>query len=443
MTVSPPHDPASPASSAPVARAAPVSATERVEALDVLRGLALFGVFWMNLTGFAGRGLMATDRQLLELPTAALDLPLVELGRWLGMDKANTTFAFLFGLGFYLQLQRAEARGTDFEPIYRRRLWVLLFFGTLHLMFLWTWDILHLYALAGFALLALRRSSDRMLLWGGLALSVLGRVLQETYTAFVMEPLGFPNPYGAAAVLARQKLAAAGDYPGLVVSFAEFTWIDWLVGGGLLSWIFYALGRFMLGAWVGRRGWMQNTSTHLAGFRRVLRWTLPAGLILEGLWRLGNIHGRNGVLPTWPHWHTVAEGFHFVAVPVLAAGYICAAVVGLHTQLGRQLLAPFAPVGQMALTNYATQSFVYGFVLFKIGPGLGLAGKIGFTLCTAIVIVGFALQMILSRWWLARFRFGPLEWAWRGLTYGAWPTMRLHTATALASAATRAETHSS
>ena len=81
--------------------------------------------------------------------------------RWLVADKANTIFAFLFGLGFYLQMQRLQLRGVDFERLYKRRLTVLLFIGFLHLFFVWTWDILHLYALAGFILLPLRRLSNR------------------------------------------------------------------------------------------------------------------------------------------------------------------------------------------------------------------------------------------------------------------------------------------
>src|SRR6188768_4291363 len=134
---------------------APVTPAERVEVMDVLRGVALFGVFLMNMAPFAGTPIMATEQQLLSLPTAGYDFALLDVLRWLVMDKANTIFAFLFGLGFYVQMQRLEARGADFERLYRRRLTVLLVIGFLNLFFLWTWDILHLYALAGFILLPL------------------------------------------------------------------------------------------------------------------------------------------------------------------------------------------------------------------------------------------------------------------------------------------------
>ena len=79
----------------------------------------------------------------------------------------------------------------------------------------------------------------------------------------------------------------------------------------------------------------------------------------------------------------------------------------------------------MALTNYLTQSLVIGFVLFGIGPGLALAGKIGTAAVTGIVVGFFALQVIVSRWWLSHFAYGPVEWVWRALTYGERPAMKL------------------
>lgn len=404
----------------------PVSASERVEEMDVLRGVALFGVFLMNFTGFAGQGLMATEQQLLSLPSIALDASTHGLLGWLVEDKANTLFAFLFGLGFYLQMQRLESRGADFERIYKRRLTVLLVLGLIHFFFLWTWDILHLYALAGFALLGMRRLSNRTLLVGGLMLAFFSRTLHEWIADVAGADIkfGWPDPYGDAAVLARQQVSIAGDYLGLVRVFAEYDWVDYILNGLLIAWLLYALGRFMLGAWVGRHGWIQRAGECLPGFRRVMRLALPAGLILEGIASALGVHEEGGRLPEWDHWKTLASSLHLLAAPILATGYLCAIVVGLHTSLGRRLLAPFAHVGRMALTSYVTQSFFIAFVLFGVGPGLALAGKIGTTLVLGIVIVVYGAQVAFSRWWLARFRYGPLEGLWRALTYGSWPAMR-------------------
>jgi uncharacterized protein len=130
------------AGSAGDSRSAPVDLAERVADLDVLRGVALFGVFLVNMVGFAGDGVMATADQLAVLRSAPLDGVMYQVVVWWFGDKANSIFAFLFGLGFYFQMTRLEGRGLDFQRIYRRRLTVLLALGMLNLFFFWSWDIL-------------------------------------------------------------------------------------------------------------------------------------------------------------------------------------------------------------------------------------------------------------------------------------------------------------
>lgn len=409
----------------PVTTSGPVGAADRVAELDVLRGIALYGVFTMNMVFFGNQAILATEQQLLSLPTAGLDFAVREVVGWLMADKANTLFAFLFGLGFYLQMQRAEAAGRDFERLYLRRLTVLLAFGLVHVLFIFFWDILTIYALAGFLLFALRRASNRVLLVGGLLLAVTARAAFELLAEYggSSEWAGLPPAYADGAILLRQKLALAGDYPGLVRAFAGANLYD-LLSGVLLGWVLYALSRFMLGAWVGRQGWLQRAGDYLPGFRRVLKVALPAGLIGEGLIAIIRIYVPGGRLPDWDYWPVVEEVGHLITAPVLAAGYVCAIVVGLHTPGWRRWLAPFRHVGRMALSNYVAQSFICGFVFFGIGPGLGLAGRIGTAALLLGVTAAFAGQVLLSRWWLAHFRYGPLEWTWRGLTYGAWPRWR-------------------
>jgi len=399
---------------------APVSAAERVEALDVLRGVALFGVFLMNFEGFAGANLMATESQLLSLPTAGFDFALKSVLDWLVMDKANTIFAFLFGLGFYLQMTRLEARGADAHSLYRRRLTVLLIIGVLHMVFLWNWDILHLYALAGFFLLAFRRMSDRALVIVGLLLAVFGRTAVKTMLEF-SAGTGDTDWYSEAMALERQALSIAGDYWGLVRHFKDEMIGDYLLSGMLVGWLAYALGRFFIGAWVGRRGFVEHSVRFLPQWRRVRSVALPAGLVLEGAAVLLADVDRGMVFPLR---ELLAWAIHLVAVPVLAAGYVAAIVMGLQGRAAR-VLGWFAPAGRMALTNYLSQSLVFGFVLFGVGPGMSLAGKTGAMAVFGIVLVVYAVQVLFSRWWLGRFAYGPMEWLWRALTYGYSPPMLL------------------
>jgi len=403
--------------------AAPVSAAERVQLMDVLRGMALFGVFLVNFTAFAGAPIMATEQQLLSLPTGPFDLALFDVLGWLFADKANTIFAFLFGLGFALQLQRVEERGVDFEALYRRRLTVLLVIGLVHFFFVWTWDILHLYALAGFLLLPLRRLSNRALLITGVLLAAFGRTTQKALAEFGTPGSwsGLPGGYADSDVLLRQQISASGDYFHLVGNFFEWVFVDYIASGLILGWLAYALGRFLIGAWVGRHGWVTRAADFLPGWRQLFRVALPAGLLLEGF---ATLVAKSSWLPEWEHREFLADALHLLAVPVLAAGYVAAIVVAFQGRAGQRLLSPFAAVGRMALTNYLTQSLVLGFVLFGIGPGLALAGKIGTAKIVGIVIGFFALQIAVSRWWLGRFAYGPMEWVWRAFTYGERPAMK-------------------
>lgn len=395
---------------------APVASAERIQVMDVLRGVALFGVFLMNLVPFASAPIMATEQQLLSLPTAPWDFALLQVLRWLFTDKANTIFAFLFGLGFYLQMQRLEARNVDFGAVYLRRLTVLLVLGCLHLFLVWTWDILHLYALAGFLLFAMRQLPTRDLLGLGILLALVGRTAQKVLAEF--DPggnwVGLPGGYAESDVLLRQQISASGDYLALVQNFFGWAFFDYLASGMILGWLCYALGRFLIGAWVGRHGWIERAREYLPGWRRVRGPALLAGLVLEGgAVMLGHAAWLEGV----PRREFIADCIHLVSVLILATGYVAALVVAFEGGRLRAWLAPFAWAGRMALTNYLMQSLVIGFVLFGVGPGLNLAGRIGTCALTGIVVVTFALQVVFSRWWLSRFAHGPAEWLWRRLTY--------------------------
>jgi uncharacterized protein len=342
--------------------------------------------------------------------------------RWLFSDKANTIFAFLFGLGFYLQMQRLEARNVDFGAVYLRRLAVLLVIGIAHLFLLWTWEILHLYALAGFLLFALRNLPTRDLLGIGILLALIGRTAQKALAEF--DPGGYwtalPGGYSDSEVLLRQQLSQSGDYAGLVGNFFGWAFFDYFVSGMIIGWLCYALGRFLIGAWVGRKGWIERARDFLPGWRRVRGPALLAGFMLEGL---AVMLAFAPWLPEFAHRQFIGDCVHLVAVLVLATGYVALLVVAYEGGRGRAWLEPFAWAGRMALTNYLVQSLVIGFVLFGVGPGLALAGKIGTCALTGIVVVVYAMQMLISRWWLAYFAYGPMEWVWRAMTYGKLPAI--------------------
>ena len=394
--------------------AGPVGEADRVSELDMLRGFALLGVLLVNIVGFASAGIMSTADQLAALPTADVDRITETLINWLLRDKANTLFATLFGLGFYLQIARNGGRPGFVRRFSRRLAWLLLF-GIINVGFIWIWDILHLYALAGFVLLAVRNWSTRALVIVGFALAVV----DVHWLEFVNHQLGVTletwPAYSDAAVLERQAVSQAGNYWGLVVQFWRFNLADWYDNWGIVAWGIYALGRFMLGAAIGRTGVLDDVAGLAPRLPRIALWTLLPGLSVALVMAL--IYSGY-----WAPFGAESELYAGLVRPgtalLQAAGYASLLVMAWHNGLGRRLLAGFQPVGQMALTNYLAQGLLYGFVLFGVGPGLALAGQIGATALVAVSLAFFAGQMLFSRWWLARFRYGPMEWLWRWLTYG-------------------------
>ena len=261
---------------------APITAKDRVGELDVLRGFALLGVMTINLWEFGGESVTITADQLAALPNAALNSSIEFWLRLFVSDKANTLFACLFGMGFWIQMERLEARGAPFRSIYFRRAGILLIFGWLHFFLLFSWDVLHVYGIAAFILLFSRKLSARTMLVVGGALLLFAKPL----ISGVFEWSGVSVTLDAitsadSEVLARQAAAQSGDFVTFMGLMAENNWLGWIMNGGPVAWIAYATGRFYIGAWIARKGWIQNASTNLAPFRRVLWPTLVLCLAFE------------------------------------------------------------------------------------------------------------------------------------------------------------------
>ncbi len=398
--------------------AEPVTSRERVGELDVLRGFALLGVLLVHCYTWPGPPFLTTEAQFDALSSSGADQIAEFLITWLFYDKANTLFAFLFGVGFWVQMQRMEEKGGDFRSIYLRRLTVLLAFGLVHLFTIWPFDILHLYALAGFALFALRTVGNRTLLIGGIILALVARPLSDfLFDAWGISGPAFDRAYSDTAILARQNAGSVGE---AIAAFARLPLADFFASGMIVGWFFYVLGRFMLGAYVARCGWLQRAAELLPRYRFWLLVALPLGLAGEFVVTALQLETFAALAP----FAALETPLHFLSVPMLALGYVCLLVLLFHSRFS-VIARIFAPVGRIALTNYVTQSFAIGFVLYKFDPALGLIGTIGPAQLLAVGMAIFAAQILVSHLWLSRFTYGPLEWCWRALTYGARPAMRI------------------
>ena len=403
----------------PRAAAVPLAERARIAELDVIRGAALFGVLWMNLVEITDWLVPAPLRDALA--SAPVDRVVTVLSAWLLNGKAQMLFGILFGFGFAVFIDRAAARGAGATRLYARRLTFLLILGALHWVFLWWGDILHDYALVGFALLPVQRWPERRLALLGVALillSPLGRTLGHWLTQD-----GGAHTLGAvrgAFHRAMWQATSAGDYRGMVRAIplrAAALYGD----GNVVAFFSQLFGEFLLGAFLYRTGWLQRAALHRRLFRGAALACVPAGLALAGLDPARSLPAlRLAPLPT-----ALSGVLDQAGALTLAMGYAALAVLAVLA-VSRPALRPLctgvAALGRMALTNYVGQS-VFFFLVID-GFGLGLIGRIGVALDGVASILLFALQVLLSTWWLRRFRFGPLEWLWRSATYGRWQELR-------------------
>jgi uncharacterized protein len=404
----------------------PVTATERIVTLDVVRGFALLGVVIANVwLWFSGTFFLFPDiREQLVRPS--LDALVYNGVGVFVSGKAVATFSFLFGLGFAVQMLRAEQRGLAIAPVYRRRLAVLLLFGAVHGFFLWYGDILLMYALLGFVLLLCRRRSDRALLASAAVLLVAVPIAMGA-VPLVMSLLGRPMPAPDLAAFAESGAAAlaafqGGAYTQVFMENLKMLGYFYLTPKAAV-WTLYSLGLFLLGLYAGRRRFFEDVEAHHEGFRRVARWGLGVGLACSLTYCAMYVGFSPTQVAAVPRLALLnAALITFGTVP-LAFGYIATATLLLQRAEWRRRLAPFAPVGRMALTNYLSQTVICLFVFY--GYGAGLIGQVGSAAALVIALLVFAAQMAWSPWWLARFHFGPAEWLWRSLTYGRPQPMRV------------------
>lgn len=395
---------------------------DRHQTLDVLRGFALFGVLLVNFEWFnraMPEILLGSQPGLTGLDRLA-DVAILTLAT----GKFYALFSMLFGAGFALMLERATAREAPFWGAYLRRLATLAVIGALHVTLVWAGDILLIYALVGFVLVLVFRRTPTQRLWKwALALILLPAALASL--AGIGIGIAMTNPEVAAGIAAemakgRAELDAAIEVSrdayanGAFVEVAAQRWQDWAFGAShFLFWVPPILGYFLLGRWLLVTGRLTDPSAHREWFRSMRLAGVGIGLPLSaaGVWVLA---GQDPMLPT----PRVAAGSALTAVGalLLALGWL-ALVVPAH-----RALAWLAPAGRMALSNYLVQSLVWTFVFY--GYGLGLWGEVPRAIHPVLALGFFALQVLASRWWLARFRFGPAEWLWRYVTYGRAPPMR-------------------
>jgi uncharacterized protein len=300
-------------------------------------------------------------------------------------------------------------------PVFKRRLLGLLAIGVLHSLLIWFGDILHVYALLGFLLIPFRHASDRTLLrWSVamLALPVLLYALALAVTTWMAHgpaaaPSGGLPPFLARAI----DRFAHGSYVDVVKANAVFTaagWIRRLVSLALPRFF----GMFLLGFYAGRRDLFRDVTGNLELIRASCLWGLALGLPVSAFVA---ILPEPALLAAPSVLGLRRTALDVIGTPALCLFYTAGLMLLFQRPGGRRWLSRLAPVGRAALTNYVLQSLTCVVIFYGIGLGLFMRVSLSVALLLAVGI--FLAQMLLSRWWMTRFEFGPVEWVWRQVTY--------------------------
>jgi len=426
---------------------------ERLTSLDVLRGVAVLGILLVNIVGM-GRVVDAAGYYGHDGGPAGGWNRYDQVAWWFSQLVVEGTmrglFTLLFGAGFLLFCARdATADGrSDIGTLYLRRVGWLVAFGIAHaLLLLWVGDILIIYGLVGPALYLFRDAPPRRLIAvAGVLLAAL--TVWSTHGAWEDRTLARPaeaarQEAAAGAVLDEAQAAVVEDWNerlagagldeqrwaeeiearrgGFAVNF-RFAWNlfhSWLLDWSTVWWMLDALAFMLIGAALlrldvitGRRSAAFYGRLALAGYALGLplnaleTWTVVQADFVPGL--------------VWP----VAT--YQLGRLAVTLGHVGLVLWLVRRGVLRRSLAALAATGRMALTNYLGQSAIAA-VLFS-GFGFGLYAELSRAPLFGVALAIWVAQVALSVWWLGRYRMGPMEWVWRGLTYGSWPPLRHLTA---------------
>lgn len=398
-------------------KSTPISTKERIISIDIIRGFALLGIFLVNMPAYHSPDFMI---QIYGMPKehTGIDYWVDLFFQLFIQTKFYTIFSFLFGLGFYIFMNRAEQKGLQTTRLFTRRLAALLLFGAAHLVLLWFGDILHTYAIAGILLLFFyRRKNKTLLIW---AFSLLFLI-----HALMSVQLLLPSP-----MLEEIKADNVQSYSD---QLPEYT--DVYEHGSYLEWVAYrwdteiirilsnlpitmipVLAMFLFGLYTGRLGLFQADTPHLRLIKNTrltaFLLSLPFLVLLAAL--------KLDVLNAGIYKEAAVQLFTSLSGVTLCFFYISSLILLLRNERWQKRLRPLGYVGQMALTNYLLQTIVCTFLFV----GLGFYGKVGLGSGTIICLVIYTLQVMFSYVWLKKYRFGPLEWLWRSFTYGHFQPMK-------------------
>ena len=398
----------------------PVSPSSRLVEVDIVRGFALFGVLLVNMYNFGADSIAWTS-----LP----DQVAFAVKRIFFEAKSWALFSMLFGFGFALQMQRAGAWGRGFLAAYLRRLGLLFAFGAAHAL-LFDGDILMLYAELGLALLMVQWLPAWILLLLAFGLLLVFPLVRFSRAGDQNGWVEAPESVAQArAWMEEDRLThvyATGSLAEVAADNADAIPALPLEDVASPESGLAVFAMFLVGFCLGRSGVLGDIAGHAAAIARVRAWGLVLGLaamVAERILAATTGYALFEPSRASPAIQLAGDLLFALGAPTLALGYAATLALAAQSPHVRAFLAPLAAVGRLALTVYLTQTLLFTTLFY--GYGFGQAFQLGPAAVTAWATAIFGLQLVACHWWSKRFRFGPVEWLWRSLTYLRWQPFRL------------------
>jgi len=386
----------------------PVSNKERIQELDIFRGFAIFGIFMVNILVMNISFLYRGEWEAEQIGWAQ-DIPRFILEEFF-YGKFFTIFSFLFGVGVALQISKAKQNGTFSRTFFIRRFFSLFMFGAAHILFIWSGDILHIYGALGFLLLGVFRLKANRLLWIG-AIIFLFPFYFQLFEWVVIQQFGF-DYMAPLAKFPREQLAELkhhGTYlSGISLRLREYAFVMGYVYAAMIP---AALAMMLLGGAFVKKGMLKKSSLWVNRGKVIV----PVTFILFLTYRLVLLYyvRPNFDIEQGTALSTFLMTVYYAADLIISLCYVWFLAFLLQRNFWQKALSPLAHVGRTALSNYILQS-ILGYLIMRTFNGYD---SLSIAECVLIVSAFFAAQIVISKWWLTHFRYGPLEWLWRCISY--------------------------
>lgn len=381
---------------------------QRVEAIDSVRGFALFGILLVNMT------LIQFGMFSGEQPTYVFG-KIDEGANWFiqffGTHNFISLFSFLFGLSIIMLQKSIVAKEKRFFPVYIRRIIILLLIGYIHGTFIWDGDILFGYGIIGILLMIfINRKPKTLLIWTSILLVLT--ILMSYPTQSDVNMVKDFAPY-----IAKERLVhETGSYIEHINFRLNENPFEYIGITGFFGTFFVTLfvlifmtPLFLLGMYVGKKGWLFEIDKHLPSLKKIC---LISGIFSFSVKILA-------LLTQQPFLIMLKDSVSPLGMTLFYGSSI---LLLFHYKKASRLLEYMANMGKMSVSNYLMQSIIATTIFYAYG--LGLYGKIGYFFGIVLTIIIYVIQLYASTYWLQRYRMGPVEYIWRLGTYLKRPTFK-------------------